>query len=533
MRPRRVARTLLVATTLVPLTLVTAGPGLAAPIAPAAPPAASADTPAAAIPRPHNDPFYRYTGSTPLRDVAPGTVLKKRTVSLSLAGKLTTPVQAEQLLYRTRDERRRPSVTVTTVVAPLGAVTGVVGYLSFYDALGDLCDPSYTLRGGYPGTDTNAKQANIEEALIASLAAQGYAVTVPDFEGEDLHWVAGHESGWSTLDAVRATESYLGKPASTKVGLFGYSGGSIAGEWATELAPRYSPELNLVGTAIGGIPVDLAHNLRYVDGSTTWSGVIPAALVALGRAFGVDLGKYESAYGHKLTRQVSDECIGSFNGAYPGLKVAKLLKPRYHDFLHIPAITRIVNKLIMGSVPGHPKVPMMMAVGDADGTGDGVMIVKDVQALAHQYCRQGVNVTLQVVEHAEHTQAGIAFFPLGEAYLLQRMAGVPATSGCAQIPAGNSLAPIRRKISPTIHVTSRRHRDVITVRTAHAIGARVKFYRVHRGHKVVIAEGVIGSSGQVRKAVRDHNGHRRTRYQAHLSGTSKTLPGTTRVVRHR
>ena len=36
---------------------------------------------------------------------------------------------------------------------------------------------------------------------MTSLAAQGYAVTVPDFEGEHLHWVAGQESGWSTLDA--------------------------------------------------------------------------------------------------------------------------------------------------------------------------------------------------------------------------------------------------------------------------------------------------------------------------------------------
>ena len=104
---------------------------------------------------------------------------------------------------------------------------------------------------------------------MLALAAQGYAVTVPDFEGPDLHWVAGHESGWNTLDGIRATESHLGMPSSQKVGLFGYSGGSIAGEWASELAPSYAPELNIVGTAIGGIPVHLAHNTRYVNGSDT------------------------------------------------------------------------------------------------------------------------------------------------------------------------------------------------------------------------------------------------------------------------
>ena len=32
---------------------------------------------------------------------------------------------------------------------------------------------------------------------------------------------------------------------------------------------------------------------------------------------------------------------------------------------------------------------MFMAVGNADGTGDDVMIAKDVEALAHQYCGEG------------------------------------------------------------------------------------------------------------------------------------------------
>ena len=47
------------------------------------------------LPRPHDDPFYRYTGSTPLGDISPGTVLKHRSVTLSLFGQGSTPVPAE------------------------------------------------------------------------------------------------------------------------------------------------------------------------------------------------------------------------------------------------------------------------------------------------------------------------------------------------------------------------------------------------------------------------------------------------------
>ena len=42
-------------------------------------------------------------------------------------------------------------------------------------------------------------------------------------------WMAGRESGYNTLDAIRATESYLRVPATTKVGLSGYSGGFVLG----------------------------------------------------------------------------------------------------------------------------------------------------------------------------------------------------------------------------------------------------------------------------------------------------------------
>jgi hypothetical protein len=413
--------------------------GLTGPASNGAPPAAGA---AAAIPLPHDDPFYRYTGKLPLRKVERGTVLKTRSVTIGVPQSGQGMLPATQLLYRTQDQQKKPSVTVTTVVNPTGpANAGLVAYLSFYDALGDKCSPSYTLRGGDPGAE-NAELANTELGLVTALAAQGYAVTVPDFEGTDLHWVAGQESGWSTLDSIRATESFLGMPSGQKVGLFGYSGGSIAGEWASELAPRYAPELNIVGTAIGGVPVHLAHNLGYINGSDTWSGVIPAVLVSLGRAFGLRMSKYQSAYGNKVTAEVADECIGGFNGNYPGLRVQQLVKKKYQRFLRVPAFARVVNRLIMGSAKGHPTMPMYLGVGNHDGKGDDVMIAKDVEALAYQYCGQGVTVQFEVYDGADHTQGGLQFFPAAMAFLGERFAGTPFAGNCADIGPGNSLAPL-------------------------------------------------------------------------------------------
>jgi hypothetical protein len=335
-------------------------------------------------------------------------------------------------------------LSVTTVVMPLTGTVApkVAAYLSFYDALTSLCDPSYTLRGGDPGA-LNGSTAEIEQALVESLRASGDIVTIPDFEDERVDYVAGTESGMSTLDGIAATLSVLGLTNATPIGLMGYSGGSIAADWAAELAQSYAPQLNIVGTAMGGIPVDLAHNLRYINGSAAWSDVIPASMVGITRSFHIDFGKYLSRYGKKVVAAESHECIGQFMGAYPNLTLKKMLKPKYADVYRVPVFRSTLNKLIMGSAPGHPEGPMLMVAGNVDGTGDGVMVEQDEQQLAYEYCHQGVPVDFEQLKQLNHDGAGIAFFPQGIAYLQTRFLGIPPESTCGSIQRGSSLAPLK------------------------------------------------------------------------------------------
>jgi Secretory lipase len=388
---------------------------------------------------PSQDPFYTYTGSTPLSQIAPGTVLKKRSVSLELEG-LTVPVSTDQVLYRTTGELGQPTVTVTTIIRPLLSLLGtkIVAYQTAYDSLGSECDPSYTLQGGN-NSDTTGQE---EELAIAAYLIAGYVVTVPDYEGENLDWGAGQEAGYGTLDAIRATESYLGVSRSTAAGMVGYSGGAIATEWASELAPAYAPGLHIVGAAAGGVPVDFAHNLSYINGDDDWSGIMPAVLDTLGRAFDVNITPYLSAYGEQLTSAVEGECIASFASAYPGLTIQQLLLPQYSNPFQIPALVTILNHLIMGSSGNTPGEPLLFGVGDSDGTGDGIMIDGDVEALAHQYCDSGVPVTFDVYQGLPHADAAVPFEVDALAFLEGRFLGLPAPDGCASIGPGNSLAPL-------------------------------------------------------------------------------------------
>jgi hypothetical protein len=304
-----------------------------------------------------------------------------------------------------------------------------------YDALGSQCDPSYTLSGG-----SSSSIAEAEQAVIAGYLAAGYTVVAPDYEGEELEWTIGRQSGYAALDGVRAAEAFLGLPSSTPVGLLGYSGGSVPTQWGAEIAPKYAPELNIVGAAGGGLPVDLAHNLPYISGGTQWAGVIPALIVAYQRTYNLDTSEFLSDYGQQLVQTVDSECIANFASDYPGLTDADMVKAPYTSLLDVPQVVAAINDNIMGS-QGTPRTPMFLAVGHADPIGDTIMVTGDVEGLAHEYCGRGVDVTYQEYAGLTHGEAFPPFEAQALHYLTERFAGLPTHSNCAGIGPGNSLAP--------------------------------------------------------------------------------------------
>ncbi|MFI1523681.1 lipase family protein [Kitasatospora cineracea] len=402
------------------------------------------------------DPFYRYDGSTPLSSIAPGTVLRTRTLSYHLLG-LPTPVQAVQLLFRTTDAQGRPSAGVTTVVRGLGSDgSRAVSYQSFYDSLNPEHAPSRAVAGD---VSLGGAIANAEALFVVPFVLQGYDVVIPDTEGQTADFAAGPEYGTTTLDSIRAASASTatGMDADTRFGLLGYSGGAIATNWAAALAPSYAPDVNrrLVGFAEGGLLVDPAHNLKYVAGGVVWPGVIPMAITGVARAYGFDLQPYLSDYGKQVFAGMQDASIVNALGQYPGLTWQKLAKPAYADPNSIPEYLDAVNKVNLGSA-ATPTVPGYLAQGNGGvlegtfsnisgiGTGDGVMVAGDVRALARQYCATGNgSIKYQQYDLLSHLGAAVPWAPTAVLYLNDRFAGKAAPSDCGRIPAGNSLAPER------------------------------------------------------------------------------------------
>jgi hypothetical protein len=419
---------------------------------------AAGNTATAAPPPPGQDPFYRYDGTTPLEQVAPGAVLKTRTTWLHVVG-VPVPIKAVQLLYRSTGQRGQATTNVTSVLKPpvqLGAAK-LVSYQSFYDSLNPADEPSYAISGG--GLSIGGAIPQLESGLVSPLLLAGYTIAVPDTEGQAADFAAGPEYGINTLDGIRAAanaSSATGVTTSTKVGLIGYSGGAIATEWAAELAPTYAPDVNpdIVGSAMGGVLVDPAHNLHYVDGTPIWAGVLPMAIVGVARAFDIDLTPYLSAKGAEVYNKVQKASITNVLGQYPGLTWAQMAKPEYAQPESVPEYVHAANQLIMGTAPGAPSAPLFIgqgANGGLEGTpgdkpgigkGDGVMIAGDVRTLARQYCAAGVRVKYTQYDALSHVTSAVPWLAEAVPWLTARFTSLPAPQNCSSIAPGNPLDPI-------------------------------------------------------------------------------------------
>jgi len=411
---------------------------------------------ARAVAAPARHSFSTYKGSTPLAQIKPGTVLSTRILSYHVVG-IAFPVQVVQLLYQSAGALGQPTANVTSVLEPPlpPASPRAVSYQSFYDSLNPADEPSVQIAGGVTlgGVITDA-----ESIVIAPLLLQGYTVIVPDTEGQTADFASGPEYGMATLNSIRAATNspVTGLTKTTPIGMFGYSGGAIATDWAAQLAPSYAPDVNrqLVGAAEGGVLVDPAHNLTYVDGSSIWAGIIPMSIIGIARGFQINIKPYLSSYGLQLYNSLQNASIANVLGQYPGLKFAQLVKPRYANPASIPVLVKVENALNTGSL-ASPTIPMFIgqgANGTLEGTpgnkpgigpGDGVMVAGDVRTLARDFCASGTAVDYTQYNALSHISTFPVWAPAALTWLNSRFAGSQAPNDCSQIPPGNSLAPVK------------------------------------------------------------------------------------------
>ncbi len=367
------------------------------------------------------DLFYKSPTAASLASSAPGAVLRYRTIKAPDYTKNITA--AYQLMYRTTDNNGAPSASITTVLIPATAPAAgrrqILAYQSFYDSLTLKCSPSYMTQQG----------SMFESGPVNTSLKAGYVVVLSDYEGLDSQWIVGKNTAHGVLDGIRAAINFTptGVNAGAAVALAGFSGGGHASAWAAEMAEEYAPELNIVGSAMGGVPVNIKNVANKVDGGL-FSSVYLGAVVGLSRAYPeIDPAKYATPEGLTAIKDMGERCLlGILEGKkemlikYGFKKSTTYLKDA--NFLDLPEIAAIIQANNLGT--RKPNAPVYVY----EGTLDEIMPVADVDALVTNYCSKGVTVQYNRTL-GDHLLMAISPNPMLN-WAFDRLAGKPAPTNC-------------------------------------------------------------------------------------------------------
>jgi hypothetical protein len=381
------------------------------------------------IPVPEEDPFYRAPAD--IASYRPGQVIASRPVDASAFG-LPLPVKAWQVKYRTTDARLRPIATVTTVLVPRAAWTGdgprpLVSYQTAEDGVTGRCAPSYALRAGLQGGFTGSFS---ESPIMAAALARGWALSVPDYEGPNSEFLVAGTQARGVLDGIRAARRFrpAGIAGHAPVGVWGYSGGSLASLTAAQFQPTYAPRLKLTALALGGLLGDVRATIDAFSGSIG-GGAIPMGINGFLRAYpGLRLMQYLSPSGQAKVRETSADCLFEAAPRYPFLRVSDIEATPHA--LDAPPVARMLRENSPLHIEGIPRVP----VYEYHTVLDEFAPIGPARATLRKLCAHSVRVEYDEKLVGEHLTEIALGMPGALSFLSRRFAGLPPRDECAGIP---------------------------------------------------------------------------------------------------
>ncbi|KAF9885687.1 hypothetical protein FE257_012669 [Aspergillus nanangensis] len=377
---------------------------------------------------PTDDPFY--TPSIGFQNEEPGTILRYRTMPypLSKVGSQTANFKTGfQILYRTTDALGNAEATVTTLLVPHNASDDkLLSYQTGEDAVYLNCAPSYGLQ---QGAETSSSTPEI--ALISAALNQGWYVSVPDYEGPNSSVTANPQAAHATLDNIRAvlkSGSFSNLSSEARAVMWGYSGGSMASEYAAEYLSTYAPELNIVGAALGGLEPNVSASIEYVNSGPN-SYLIPMALNGLAMGY-PNMSQYIDQHLVSSTaatfRIPLTECLNSYQSTFSGQNIFDYFDNGMGLLTDLVPSSIYEISWLMGT-RGTPKIPMYFY----HGVEDEVSHIAETDALYAKYCAGGATIQYQRNLVSPHVLDGVLGAPAAISWMKDRLEGVALAPGCS------------------------------------------------------------------------------------------------------
>jgi predicted esterase len=341
----------------------------------------SPQTSSPGVPAPRGD---LYTPPTPLDAAEPGTLIWAEKVDLPL----NPPATVWRMLYHSRNRTDGDIAVSGFAVVPTAAAKGaarpIYAWAHGTAGLGDQCAPSRNVRDKLP-------------PFGGQLVERGAVLVATDYEGLGTPGIPtqndGVAEGRAVLDSVRAAQELPNVAKIGEVVLAGHSQGGAAVLFASEIAPKYAPELKLIGTIALAPSAELPALADYLATSAAKGLILIGASGFRASYPDFDVSSILTPAAVEDLERVESECVDEtfsrYENAVPG-DVAKRPPSSVHD----------VNELLIANSPGAGATSVPVFIGH--GTADEQVPVALSERLHTKYCDRGLTMTRKTYDGIDH-----------------------------------------------------------------------------------------------------------------------------------
>jgi uncharacterized membrane protein HdeD (DUF308 family)/alpha-beta hydrolase superfamily lysophospholipase len=366
---------------------------------------------------PEPDAFYDPPAIVPPH---PGELVRVQ----ALATGVPAGARAWRILYTTTTADGAPALASGTVLAPATPSTGpspVVAVAHGTTGIAPKCAPSLSKRPFGNGAD----------AALEKMVAAGWVGVATDYVGLGTRgphpYLVGESEARAVLDAVRAARRIPTLELDARTAIWGHSQGGHGALWAGIVAPRYAPELRIIGVAAmapasdlvalaGRTPSSVAGKivLAYVAGS--WTQVYP----------GLDLARLVTPGYAAIVERLGELC---FEGR-DALAAAAISGRLFDSIFRQDALAGRFGALLRANSPtGTIAAPVLIAQGAADR-----LVLPAMQArFVASRCAAGQALEYRVYPGLDHMPLVAPASPLTAelvAWTRARLAGEAAKNSC-------------------------------------------------------------------------------------------------------
>lgn len=262
-------------------------------------------------------------------------------------------------------------------------------------------------------------------AFVGPFVEQGWIVAATDYEGlgtPGLHpYLAGISEGRATLDIIRAAAELPDAGRGDDFVVWGHSQGGHGAMFAHQLAAEWTPELAHRGTVAGALPSELPLLAQALQGGA-FQGYIAMVAGGLNAAYPeAELSLVMSEQGIAAMDVLEEACTSEVFEVFNVMPYEEVI---LGDFMQIEPWASVIRE----NDPGHVKVdvPLLIIHGEAD---EQIPVVAS-KLLFDRLCGLGQVVERRTYPGMGHAEVIQPSFPDMLRWMVERMAGEPAVSGC-------------------------------------------------------------------------------------------------------